>query len=42
MDFDYLVAAPRCRKVNIGEALLQLSPWHRQKREESLLNQFNS
>ncbi len=32
--FDYTRFCPRCRKVNIGEVLLQLSPWHRQKREE--------
>jgi len=32
--FDYTRFCPRCRKVNIGEVLLQLSPWHRQKRGE--------
>lgn len=32
--FDYTRFCPRCRKVNIGEVLLQLSPWHRQKKYE--------
>jgi len=32
--FDYTRLCPRCRKVNIGEVLLQLSPWRRQKRSE--------
>ena len=30
--FDYTRFCPRCRKVNIGEVLLHLSPWHGQKR----------
>ncbi len=32
--FDYIRFCPRCRKANIGAALLQLSPWHRQKKGE--------
>jgi len=32
--FDYTRFCPRCRKVNIGEVLLQLSPWHRKKKGE--------
>jgi ferredoxin/nitrate reductase gamma subunit len=27
--FDYTRFCPRCRKLNIGEVLRQLSPWHR-------------
>ena len=30
--FDYTRFCPGCRKVNIGEAFLQLSPWHRRKK----------
>lgn len=32
--FDYTRFCPRCRRVNIGEVLLQLSPWHRRKMGE--------
>jgi Pyruvate/2-oxoacid:ferredoxin oxidoreductase delta subunit len=33
--FDYTRFCPGCRKVNIGEAFLQLSPWHRRKKSEN-------
>ena len=28
---DYMHFCPRCRKVNIGDLLYQLSPWHRKR-----------
>ena len=28
---DYLQFCPRCRKVNIGDLLCQLSPWHKKE-----------
>jgi Pyruvate/2-oxoacid:ferredoxin oxidoreductase delta subunit/nitrate reductase gamma subunit len=33
--FDYTRFCPGCRKINIGEVLRQLSPWHRPKKSKS-------